>query len=499
MKFSRNRRFHTRNMRKPAYDYSSDKAHRGQHKMSITQYRTITLNTSDTQAIRWNFNQFIDETPWCWVGASKHWDSTSNPLPKTLGLFSDDTGRGRFNDEERKIRADWYRYCLTNVHKKSYNFTITQLKPVKGVDYLHNIDFMAHNELVLMIWEDKDYLTGKFKPVNPQFAPPNSISGNYPHTIWNNETIGYKMTEPESFAKHYEPQLVYGARLTSSEVADMPGVKTFRPGASNAMWSFNWHIPKKDFTWKESVEWEQEDWLYRSNLPGETLNNLAAATNLDIEKMDRRGEEMSAAAIYFQQLAKRKTAEHYWTWDKQYTTTDKEDAYMKLQSQNVTSGAPTIKNNRDDWPQIYGYNTISCMHPCVGGTTKPVPFMYMALDSFNLEKEYEITLAWEERIDFTWACQGNRRTIPKRHYQVATKPTLPFNNWFGTEGDWSAFNKTAYTINGWVEWVNGTAGESAHEKEIESRHQAFEKAPRKMSLAMQRASNKRRARYWKHL
>ena len=182
------------------------------------------------------------------------------------------------------------------------------------------------------------------------------------------------------------------------------------------------------FIRKESVEWEQEDWLYKSQTPGAVLNNLATATNLDIKKYNRRGEIMSTAAIYFQQLAKRKTAQHYWTWDKQYTTTDKEDAYMKLLSQNVTSGAPTIKNNRADWPQIYGYNTISCMHPCVGGTTKPVPFMYMALDSFNLEKEYKITIAWEERIDFTWACQGNRRTMPKRHYQVATKPTLPFNN-----------------------------------------------------------------------
>ena len=225
MKFSRNRRFHTRNMRKPAYDFSSDKAHRGQHKMSITQYRTLTLNTSNTEAICWNFNQFMDERPRCWVEESKHWDNTSRPLQKTMGLFSDQTGQSRFDDEERKIRADWYRYCLTNVNKKSYNFTITQLKPVKGVDYLHNIDFMAHNELVLMIWEDKDYLTGKFKPVNPQFAPPDSISGDYPHTIWQRETVGYKMTEPESFARHYEPQLVYGARLKSSEVADMPGVK----------------------------------------------------------------------------------------------------------------------------------------------------------------------------------------------------------------------------------------------------------------------------------
>ena len=312
---------------------------------------------------------------------------------------------------------------------------MTQLKPKKGIDYLHNIDFMAHNELVLMIWEDKDYLTGKFKPVNPQFAPPNTISGAYPHTIWENDTIGFKMTEPESFARHYEPQLAYGARLKSTEVADMPGVKTFRPGASNAMWSFNWHIPKKDFAWKESVEWELDKWLYKSGTPETVLENMATATNLEVTKTDRRGELMSAGAIYFQQLAKKKTAEYYWTWDKQYTTSDKEDAYMKLQSNNVTPGQPTIKNNRTDWPNITCFNTISCMHPCVGGTTKPVPFMYMALDSFNLEKEYEITLAWEERIDFTWACQGNRRTLPYRHYQVATKPTLPFKNWFGVAGD----------------------------------------------------------------
>ena len=87
-------------MRKPAYDYSSDKAHRGQHKMSITQYRTLTLDTSNTDATCWNFNSFNDETPWCWVGDSKHWDNTSNPLQKTMGLFSDRVGWGRFDAEE---------------------------------------------------------------------------------------------------------------------------------------------------------------------------------------------------------------------------------------------------------------------------------------------------------------------------------------------------------------------------------------------------------------
>ena len=499
MKFSKNRRFHTRNMRKPAYDYSSDKAHRGQHKMSITQYRTLTLNTSNTEAICWNFNQFMDEAPWCWVQASKHWDNTSNPQQKTLGLFSDHTGHSRFFDEERKIQADWYRYCLTNVHKKSYNFTITQLKPVKGVDYLHNIDFMAHNELVLMVWEDKDYLTGKFKPVNPQYAPPDSVSGAYPHSIWNNKTQGYKMTQPDTFFRHYEPQLMYGARLKNTELADMPGVKTFRPGASNAVWSFNWHRPKKDFMWKESVEWEQEDWLYKSDLPGDTLTTMAAACGLDVTKNDRRGEMMSAGGIYFQQLAKRNTAKHYWTWDKQYTTADREDAYSKLQTYNYTSGKPTIQNNRADWPSPATFNTISAMHPSVGGTTKPVPFMYMGLDSFNLEKEYEITLAWEERIDFTWACQGNRRVPPKRHYQVATKPTSPLNNYFGVEGDWTAYNTQAHTINDWDKWTSDNVGDTAHEQEIEQRHKAFDNAPRKMSLARQRTTNKRRARYWRHM
>ena len=124
MKFSRNKRFHTRNMRKPAYDYSSDKAHRGQHKMSITQYRTLTLNTSNKQSICWNFNAFEDETPWCWVGgASEHWDNVDNKRQKVMGLFSDPTGRQRFHDEEKKIMTDWYRYCLTNVHKKA---TISQ-------------------------------------------------------------------------------------------------------------------------------------------------------------------------------------------------------------------------------------------------------------------------------------------------------------------------------------------------------------------------------------
>ena len=93
------------------------------------------------------------------------------------------------------------------------------------------------------------------------------------------------------------------------------------------------------------------------------------------------------------------------------------------------------------------------MHPSVGGTTKPVPFMYMALDSFNLEKEYEVTTAWEERINFTWACQGNRRILAKKHYQVAAKPTLPFNNWFGTKGEWSAYNEQAYMINHWDDWI----------------------------------------------
>ena len=235
----------------------------------------------------------MDEKPWCWVQASKHWDNTTHPQQPTLGLFSDHTGHSRFFDEEKKIQADWYRYCLTNVHKKSYNFTITQLKPVKGVDYLHNIDFMAHNELVLMVWEDKDYLTGKLKPVNPQWTPPDSVSGDYPHTIWDRRTTGgYEMTQPDAFFKNYEPQLMYGARLKNTELVDMPGVKTFRPGASNAMWSFNWHIPKKDFTWKESVEWEQEDWLYRSQTPGTVLENMAKAIDLDIKDHDRRGEIM---------------------------------------------------------------------------------------------------------------------------------------------------------------------------------------------------------------
>ena len=326
--------------------------------MSITQYRTLKLQTSNTQALCWNFNQFEDEVPWCWVKDSKHWDNTSNPRQTVLGLFSDHTGQERFHNEEAKIMTDWYRYCLTNVHKKSYNFTITQLKPVAGIDYLHNIDFMAHNELVLMVWEDKDYLTGKFKPVNPQFTPPNSISGAYPHTIWTGETISYKMTQPDTFYMHYEPQLMYGATLTNIELADMPGVKTFRPGASNAVWSFNWHRPKKDFMWKESVEWEQKDWLYDGGLPGDTLNNMAKATDLDCTKKDRRGQFMSASAIYLQQLAKKNTSKHYWTWDKQYTTGDKEDAYTKLQSSEYTSGAPTIKNNRTDWPAPTTFNCI---------------------------------------------------------------------------------------------------------------------------------------------
>ena len=500
MKFSRNMRFQTRNLRKPAYDGSSDKAHRGQHKMSITQYRTLTLQTSNTQALCWNFNAFQDEVPWCWVQGSKHWHNKDNPKQTVLGLFSDKTGLQRFHDEEKKIMNDWYRCCLTNVHKKSYNFTITQLKPTKGIDYLHNIDFIAHNELVLMVWEDKDYLTGKFKPINPQFATSTSVSGKYPHTIWNEETERYKMTQPEAFFKHYKPQLIYGATMSNVELADMPGVKAFRPGASNAVWSFNSHRPKKDFQWKESVEWEQDDWLYKDGIPGTILKQMAQSTGLEIEKDDRRGELMSAGAIYMQQLAKKKTSEHYWTWDKQYTTGDKEDAYMKLQTGQYSIGKPTIQINREDWPDLTTFNCISAMHPSVGGTTKPVPFMYMALDSFNLEKEYKVTIAWEERIDFTWACQGNRRMLPKRHYQVATKPTLPFNNWFGTDGTWSAYNKQAYTVNNWDDWTNASIDESSvHEQQIEERHKAFANAPRKMSLAKQRISNKRRARYWKHM
>ena len=499
MKFSRNKRFHTRNLRKPAYDYSSDKAHRGQHKMSITQYRTLTLQKSNTQALSWNFNAFNDEVPWCWVKESKHWDSTSNKRQTVPGLFSDFTGPQMFHDEEKKIMADWYRYCLTNVHKKSYDFTITQLKPTKGVDYLHNIDFMAHNDLVLMVWEYKDYLTGKFKPVNPQFAPPDSVSGAYPHTIWNSETIGYKMTQPDIFFKHYEPQLMYGATISNVQLADMPGVKAFRPGASNVVWSFNWHRPKKDFQWKESVEWEQRNWLCNSKTPGTVLRNMANSTRHNVATDDRRGEMMNAGAIYFQQLGKKKTSEHFWTWDKQYTTGDKEDAYNKLQTFFYSGGKPTIKNGRDDWPAINSFNGLTAMNPSVGGTTKTVPFMYMALDSFNLEKECEVTIAWEERIDFTWACQGNRRMLPKKHYQVATKPTVPYNNWFGLEGDWSAYNKVAYTINNWDDWVESTAGDTVYEQQIEERDKAFAIAPRKMSLARQRISNKRRARYWKHM
>ena len=108
------------------------------------------------------------------------------------------------------------------------------------------------------------------------------------------------------FYKHYEPQLVYGATLSNVELADMPGVKTFRPGATNAVWSFNWHRPKKDFMWKESVEYEQDDWLNASKLPVEVLQNMVKATNLDSKNNDRRGELMSAGATYFQQLAKKK-------------------------------------------------------------------------------------------------------------------------------------------------------------------------------------------------
>ena len=490
---------HTRNLRKPAYDYSSDKAHRGQHKMSITQYRTLTLNTSNTQAICWNFNAFEDETPWCFVASSKHWDNRDNARQKVLGLFSDHTGQDRFHSEEKKIQTDWYRYCLTNVHKKSFNFTITQLKPVAGIDYLHNIDFMAHNQLVLMVWEDKDYLTGKFRPVNPQYAPPDSVSGAYPHTIWKGDTIGLKMTQPHNFQEHYEPQLMYGATLSNVELADMPGVKTFRPGSSNAMWSFNWHRPKKDFQWKESVEWEQGDWLYNVSLPVQTLGNMAKACTLGVDTNDRRGQLMSEAAIYLQQLAKKNTATHYWTWDKGYTANDRQDALAKLKSSEYTKGRATIKQNRDDWPGITTYNTDSAMYPCDGGTRKPVPFMYMALDSFNLEKEYEVTLAWEERIDFTWACQGNRRMLPKKHYQVAMKPTIPYNNFFGTEGPWSAYNKVAYTINKWEDWIQGGNGDTDYEREIEERHKAFATAPRKMSMMRQRIDNKRRAKYYKRL
>ena len=352
---------------------------------------------------------------------------------------------------------------------------------------------MAHSQLVMMVWEDKDYLTGKFKPVNPQFTPSNTYEGlpRYPHAIWNNETDRYKLTCQEAFAQHYEPQLMYGACMSNIELADMPGVKTFRPGASNAVWSFNWHRPKKDFTWKESVEWEQNDWLYKSEVPGTTLMQMMDTTGLEYKKEDRRGELMSARAIYFQQLAKKKTSEYYWTWDKQYTTGDKEDAYTKLQTGQYTSGKPTLQINREDWPSVTTFNCISAMHPSVGGTTKPVPFMYMGFDSFNLEKEYEVTIAWEERIDFTWACMGNRRMLPKKHYQVAAKPTIPYNNWFGTKGEWSQYNKRAYTLNNWVDWVEWKPAETDNEKLIEERHKACKNAPRKMSVLKQRISNKR--------
>ena len=280
----------------------------------------------------------------------------------------------------------------------------------------------------------------------------------------------------------------------------MPGVKTFRPGASNAVWSFNWHRPKKDFQWKESVEWEQDDWLCKDGIPGTALKQMADARGLDVEKNDRRGEMMSGGAVYLQQLAKKKTSEHHWTWDKQYTTGDKEDAYIKLQSSYFSIGQPTIKLNREDWPVTQSFNCRSAMHPSVGGTTKPVPSTYTALDSFNLEKEYEVTIAWEERIDLQWARQGNRRMLPKRHYQVAMKPTLPYNNWFGTTGPWSAYNKQAYTVNNWDDWTNPSIDENnPHEQQMEERHKAFANAPRRMSLAKQRISNKRRARYWKNM
>ena len=44
------------------------------------------------------------------------------------------------------MRVDWYRYALTDVQKKSNNLTITRMKPKGGVDCLHNLDFMAHND-----------------------------------------------------------------------------------------------------------------------------------------------------------------------------------------------------------------------------------------------------------------------------------------------------------------------------------------------------------------
>ena len=89
--------------------------------------------------------------------------------------------------------------------------------------------------------------------------------------------------------------------------------------------------------------------------------------------------------------------------------------------------------------------------------------------------------------------------LPKKHYQVAAKPTIPFNNWFGTEGAWAAYNKQAYTLNNWVDWVEGGNGDTEYEKQMENRHKAFENAPRKLSIARQRIDNRRRAKYWKGL
>ena len=56
---------------------------------------------------------------------------------------------------------------------------------------------------------------------------------------------------------------------------------------------------------------EQNDWLYKSEVPGIILEQMAKATDLDVTNVDRRGEMMSGGAIYFQQLAKNSLCDHF--------------------------------------------------------------------------------------------------------------------------------------------------------------------------------------------
>ena len=68
--------------------------------------------------------------------------------------------------------------------------------------------------------------------------------------------------------------------------------------------------------------------------------------------------------------------------------------------------------------------------------------------------------------------------IPKAMYQVAMKPTQPYTNYSGYEGPWCECNKQAYTVYDLDKWAFGRpTADTDHERGLEARHSAFEKAP----------------------